>query len=120
MRDRLGTGRTVAIEVVLQTTKPGIITNGAAVSTDSTDATSTNDEDEVTVDIYRPFIVDIQPGATPNAVNITKGGVSVGQTSSGRGPDTRDESAASSRGTRPRSSVRLPYPSATSRGVGSR
>ncbi|MET0713438.1 MAG: DUF11 domain-containing protein [Mycetocola sp.] len=68
-------GATVTIEVVLQTTKPGLITNRASVSTDSTDATSTNDEDEVAVDIYRPVIVDIQPGGTPNAVNITKGGV---------------------------------------------
>jgi uncharacterized repeat protein (TIGR01451 family) len=66
---------TVTIEVVLQTTKPGLITNGASVSTDSTDATTTNDEDEVAVDVYRPVIVDIQPGATPNAVNVTKGGV---------------------------------------------
>jgi Domain of unknown function DUF11 len=65
----------VSIEVKITPAKPGQITNGAEVSTDSNDATSSNDEDDVTVDVYRPVVVDIQPGATPNAVNITKGGV---------------------------------------------
>ena len=56
-------------------TKPGQIINSAEVATDSTDATSSNDDDNVTLDVYRPVVIDIQPRGTPNSVNITKGGV---------------------------------------------
>ena len=66
---------TVTIEVEIETQKPGSFANEASVSTDSTDDHEENDGSSVSVDVYLPVSVDIQPGSTVNPVNISKGGV---------------------------------------------
>jgi hypothetical protein len=68
-------GGSVTITVEISPLKAGSFTNSASLSTVSTDEVSANDASAVGVDVHRSASVDIQPGSTQNAVNLSKKGL---------------------------------------------